>query len=303
MRRLHSTLPPSLLEHGHESVRDLLRSPTGERPADDVGEHAEHQAVSSGHRGLQAQDRVAGEPGEQRSRLVGVESSPGHGVRRQHADSAVPGERHRVLRRDRERREQSVGQVESRLDERSEQTPVCLGVGAEPVGSLVDRPVQHGGAPAIERMYERHVGLDPLEAVITQRQVALGDRSERRRPDGKRMNRRAHVVQHAGQRELLGAGSAARARIGLEHGHVPTGPGEGDRRHESVRPCPDDHSTAPGSSRHRSVTTLSGGHRQRQERFASDDQTTLRAVPQGRERHFSSGAGTPVNTLGRHLPL
>ena len=250
---------------------------------------------------------MPGESGEHRSRFVGVESSPGHGVRRQHADSAVSGQRDRMLRRDRERREQSVGQVEPGVDERPEQTSVCLGVGAEPVGGLVDRPVQHGGAPAVERMYERHVGLDPLEAVITQRQVALGDRSERRRPDGKRMDRGAHVVQHPGQREFLGAGSAARPSRGLEHGHVPTCPGERDRRHEAVGSGADDQRADRSGSSHSPWSTVApddAGASARQARSMSAPRSDhVTRSRQGRWRHSARGAGTPANTPGCHLVL
>ena len=157
-----------LLEHGNEGVGDLLRATARQRPPDEMGEHAEHQAVARRRRRLQAEDRVAGEPAEHRLRLVGVEPAATDRVRREHTDGAVTGQGDRVLWRDRQRREQPVGEIEPRLDERPEQPAVRLRISAQTVGGLVDRAVEHGGTPAVERVRQRHGRLDPLEAVIAQ---------------------------------------------------------------------------------------------------------------------------------------
>jgi hypothetical protein len=144
-----------------------------------MGQRAEHQAVPRRHRRLQAQDRVTGEAGEQRLSLVGVETPASHRVSRQDADRPVSSERDRVLRRDGQRRQQPVGQIETVRHEPAEQPAVGLGVGSESVGCLVHRSVQHRCATALERMRQRHLGVNPFESVRIQRCVG-GDLPERR---------------------------------------------------------------------------------------------------------------------------
>ncbi len=85
---------------------------------------------------------MAGEPGEQRPRLVGVEPPASHRVGRQDADRSVAGERHRVLRRDRQRRQQPVGEVETGLHERAEQSAVGRGVDTQTGGGFIERTMQ-----------------------------------------------------------------------------------------------------------------------------------------------------------------
>ena len=191
--------PAQTFEHPDQCVGDLLGTASRHRPTDDVGENAEHQPVPSRHRRSQRQDRVTGKASEQRPRLVAAESVLGHGVCRQEPDGAVSTERDRMLRRDRERRQQRVGQVEPRRHERTEQATIRRAIIAEPRRGLVDRSVEHCGPAPIQRMNERHIGMDPLESVIGER-IECGDLAERRRPDGERVDRRAHVVDRAGRR-------------------------------------------------------------------------------------------------------
>ena len=280
------------------------------------------------------EDRVAGEPGEQCPRLVGVEPSAGDRVGRQDADRAVASERDRVLRRDRERRQQPVGQVETGLDERAEQPAVGLGVGAETVGGVVHRAVQQRSATAVERVRHRHVGVDPFQTVRLQRRVARSDLAERRRAERERMDRRTHVVQHAGQRQLLGPGAAAGSGGGFEHRHVPPGPRQRDGRHQPVRTGADAprRSGRSGSTSHSLRNTFAGwwrspaliGTRPRERSEHDDAHQIPPAVTQlctrqrerclhpsirprrprsrqGRWCHSRWGAGTPANTPVCHL--
>ena len=66
------------------------------------------------------------------------------------------------------------------FDERSEQAAVGGAVDAESVGGGVDVAVEDGGAAAVERMGERHIGMDPLQAVVGEGVVTGRELPERR---------------------------------------------------------------------------------------------------------------------------
>ena len=77
-------------------------------------------------------------------------------------------------------------------------------VRAERAHRLRERAVEDTGGAVVERMRERELRVRELEPVT--REI---ERSERRRARGERMDRRAHVVQVSGQRQLLGPRTAA----------------------------------------------------------------------------------------------
>ena len=81
--------------------------------------------------------------------------------------------------------------------ERAHQPPVPAGVGAERGRRLVDRADEQRRGPVVERMRERGRRLDPLDAVLLERH-----RAQERRGDRERVDRRAHVVDEPGQRQL-----------------------------------------------------------------------------------------------------
>ena len=70
------------------------------------------------------------------------------------------------------------------------QVPVRVGVGAEPGRGLVDRSVQEGDAPTVERMRQRDVGVHPLEPVLRERELPERTATPTR-ADGSRSTRRA----------------------------------------------------------------------------------------------------------------
>ena len=239
------------LQDGHERVGDLLRSTLRERPPDEMGEHAEHQAVARRHGRLQAQDRVAGEPGEQRPRLVGVEPPASDRVGRQDADRAVAGERDRVLRRDRERRQQPVGQVETGLDERAEQPTVRLGVGARgrrrcrrPNGAgRAARPPSSGCATGTsEWIHSRPCASSGVSLAAISRNAGEPTAS-------------GWIAEHTSCSTPGSVSSSVRVPPpgrdgGLEHRHVPAGSRQRDGRHQPVRTGADDHGRPAALGRH-----------------------------------------------------
>ena len=182
---------------------------------------------------------MAREAGEQRSGLVGGETALGERVRRKDPDRAEASHREWMPRRNGQGRQEPVGEPEAGVDQRPEQPPIRRRIAAEGRRGVVDRAVQHRGAAPVERMGQRHLGMDPLQAVSAECSAG-GDLPERRRSDGERMDRRADVVDRSGKSELLGARAAAGAGGRFVHRDAPTGARQRDRRHQSVRPGTDD---------------------------------------------------------------
>ena len=88
-------------------------------------------------------------------------------------------------------------------------------VGAESVGGGLDRAIQHPGTAAVERVDTVDLGQPPRQPVTVEAQPG-----EERRADGHRVDRRAVVVQQAGQDRLAAAGAAADLVGGFQHGHL-----------------------------------------------------------------------------------
>ena len=93
------------------------------------------------------------------------------------------------------------------------------------------------------------------------------------RADGHRVDRRAVVVQQAGNDRLAGAGAAADLVGGFQDGDLDAGLGKGDRGGQAVRPGPHDNC---GASRQRPVIVilLAADHRRASRDLAESDQVT-----------------------------
>ena len=109
-------------------------------------------------------------------------------------------------------------------------------VSAEAGHRVLQRSVHHARAAVVERVDERDLRLDQLEAVAVEARRREERRGTRHRVDG-----RAHVVPEPGQRQLRGARSPADGVGGLEHDDRASGLGDGDRRGEPVRTGSHDH--------------------------------------------------------------
>ena len=123
-------------------------------------------------------------------------------------------------------------------------------------------------------MADRHGGRRPSEAAL--RQV---DRLEERRDAAERVDRRAAVVDEAGQRQLLRPEPAADAVRHLDDIHRMTGPGEADRCGEPVGAAPDDDRVRHAAGRSRSGSRTAGT-----------------STPIGRRTHHA-----PVSRHSRHV--
>ena len=124
-------------------------------------------------------------------------------------------------------------------------------VGAQPVGGGLDRAVQHARAATVERVDAVDLREAPGQAVTIEAQPG-----QELRADGHRVDRRAVVVQQAGDDRLAGARAPSDVVGGFQDGDLKAGLGEGDRGGQAVRPGPHDdrgaHASPPARSGPRS---------------------------------------------------
>ena len=180
------------------------------------------------------QHRVRREPGEEAARLLAAEREPRERRRRRRRPHAEARQRER-MRGNVQRREDVLEQRLGIAGERREEPPPARLVLAEPAHGRVRRALEQGRGSVVERVRERRRRLDPLEAVLRERQ-----RAEERRRDAERVDRRADVVDESRQRQLGRARAAAHGVGRLEHAHRDPGPRQHDRRRQPVRPGADD---------------------------------------------------------------
>ncbi len=136
-----------------EGGRDRARTSFRHRPAHVVPEHPEEEAEAGRDRRAEVEDGVAGQSGEQRGGFVGLETLS-DARRGAHADRAVPRQDERVSGRHVERRHEPGDQRVTGVDERTEQTSVCVRVASEPGRGGGDAAFEEGRAATVERMRE-----------------------------------------------------------------------------------------------------------------------------------------------------
>ena len=94
---------------------------------------------------------------------------------------------------------------------RRERVLPAFAVDAERTHGLRERAVEHTRGAVVERVRERELRMRELEAVADEVEWR-----ESGRAGGQRMDRRAHVVEVARERELLGAGTTTEVLGRLE---------------------------------------------------------------------------------------
>ena len=199
-----------------------------------AGQEGEPRRAANGL--LQAQHRVRGDAGEERlGRLV--PEATGEPRRRLERVHAEPGEPQCAawFERDVERREEVRQEVAEVADKRAQEAAVGVAVGTQLLGGHLDIAGDDDRPAVVERVGDCRWWLDPAQAVALQ----PGFDEERRRPS-EWVDRAAHVVDEARQRELGGPAPAADHGRALEHAHRATRAGERDRRSEPVRAAADD---------------------------------------------------------------
>ena len=224
------------LELGDQRVRDGRRPAPGHRPADRMGVGREDQPERGTQRAIEAEHRVGGDPGEQGPRRVVTEPRPGQALGRSQGRQPEPGQRQRVARDVRHGPQDLRADPRHVADQRPEQPPPRPSVGAaQAFAGGRHGSIEHGRPPAIERMCDRHVRVDDLDAAGGE-----VDRGEERGGESQRQDRRAHIVAEPGQRQLHRPRPATGLRGGLIDADRASGPGQGDGRGQPVRAGPDD---------------------------------------------------------------
>ena len=179
----------------------------------------------------------ADDPGEQRPRGLVARTVRGRGPR----PTAAPGSPNRASAsgcrgRWTTGRSSSAADLVRVADERPEEAPPGPAIrAAEPARRGGHRSLEDDGPAAVERMGDRGVRVDELDAAGGE-----VDRPEERRGERQRQDRRADVVAEPGEGQLRGPRPAAGLGRGLVDADRAPGTGQGDRGGEAVRPGPDD---------------------------------------------------------------
>ena len=197
-----------------------------------MGRCAEDERKRGRERGLEREEGVRGDPGDEGAGPLATERETARRERRAHSE---PGEQQGMAWHAHDRAERIAEQLRESLRERCEDAPVRARIGAKAVGCVLDRPDERDGAPVRQRMRERHVRVDPLEPVLSQTQPGEERRSRRHRVD-----RRADVVHEAWQRQRRAPGTASDGRLRLVDAHAKSGPCELDGCGEPIRATPHD---------------------------------------------------------------
>ena len=211
--------------------------PRGKAPAEDVPEDEQREPEAGARTSLEREHRVRGGAGEERARPLGRERALREGSRsRERVQRAPRPERNcetrERARRGRERPDQHGLDERPVLDERADQRAVGVTVLAEPLRSGVEVALEHHRSAVVERVRGLRVRLHPLDVEV--------ERAEERRVRAERLDRRAHVVHEAGQRQLARADAAAERVLRLVDLDVEPGACQLERSGEAVRARPDD---------------------------------------------------------------
>jgi hypothetical protein len=161
-----------------QGVRQALGAATGDRPADPVGAEHEHHPERRPGRGAKRQHRVRAAPGQQCAGPLPLEArarEPRCRAQRLGTESRE----HQWVAGWAERAQDLPGEVLRMGDERVEEPTVGARVRAEPATRFPDGRLQHHGRAVIQRVRERRLGLDELEAVSLQREAAQERRDQR----------------------------------------------------------------------------------------------------------------------------
>ena len=201
----------------------------GYRPSRHVSQRPENQPERRGKRAVEWQEGVGRKAGEESLRGRGFEAETSEEVGRQQPLDAEKGELQGVLRKV-ERREEIRSEPRPAADQGIHQAPVGGRIRSKPHGGLFDSSIEPRSSPVREWMGELHLGMEPFQAVVLQR-----ERLEKGGCDAKGMHGGTDVVQEAGEGEFFGPGPAADGIALLEEGHREPGSRQGDRGSEPVR--------------------------------------------------------------------
>jgi hypothetical protein len=215
---------------GGERVGDRPRTAARHRPAVVVRGEDERDSDRPGRRAGERPEHVRGHAAEQRTGRVVVPAAH-HPGRRLERVQSEPGEQQRMARHVRDRSQEVGAQPVEALGLRREQPPPRTAVRAQPGRRLGHGADEHAGPSVVEWLRQVDLWPAPLQPVPLQPEPG-----KERRAEGERVDGGTDVVQHARDRQLLGAGAAADRVARLEHRDIDAGARERDSGREPVRP-------------------------------------------------------------------
>ena len=204
---------------GHQGVDHAVAAALDDRPTVGMAEGDEQQGVGTSERLVKREQGVRRRPGQEPSRLFGLEQpgQPGRGEQARESQAGRgQGMGRRVTERPKDGRE---GFVDVR-HQGAEQPGVSLGVGPEAAGRVLDGAKDRTRPPTVERVGKSDLGGEHFYASGGQ-----VDTSEERRGQHQRVDGRADVVAETGQGQLGGAGTRRPPRA-LPRRPPPGGPHE-----------------------------------------------------------------------------
>jgi hypothetical protein len=155
---------------------------------------------------------MCGEAGEERFRSRVAEAEIGNGVRGGQRGEAETSEQEWMARKNVDWSEDFGGESRPVASEWFHEAAPGVGVAAERVCGVSEVAIEKDGGAVVERVRECGGGVNPLEAVIGER-----ERGEKWRSGSERVNCGAEVVTEAGECEFECASGAAGLRFGFEY--------------------------------------------------------------------------------------
>ena len=205
------------------------------RPADRMPGDLQQQPRSSRPLELQRCDRVRRNAREQRSSPLGAQPRVRKPVCRPHRPHPEPSHCNRTARWT--KRPHCPRRYPAPVaHKRRHQPAIRAPIHAQPLGSHAHIALKHSRAAVVERMRHRIARVNPLQPVIRERQ-----RAQVRRTSGKRVNRRAYIVQEPRQSQFLGARAASGCVRSLQNKHAAPHLRDRYRRRKPVRTRPHDY--------------------------------------------------------------
>ncbi len=169
---LDASVAHDLAADGSEIVREHvgqpLRSAAHDRPTIRVRGDDQRETISRRRHAVDRHDAVGGDACEHRASALVVERGLGKSFGGPNGLPAEAGEQHRLPYA--ERAEQCEHEVVGAVDEWRDELAIFLSIrGAERVGRLIEGASADDCGPVVERMRERRVGVNELDAALGER--------------------------------------------------------------------------------------------------------------------------------------
>lgn len=178
-----------------QRLRDSLRATARQWPANEVSKHAEEETESGARQPFERYDGMRCQTGEKTARGFTGKPVFRQRPRRAQAAQAESQQCQRVAWRS-QRPEQGLFEHTPGGHQRCHELPIRRGILPKRLACHLYRALEEGCRSVVERVGQRYRRVNPFHPVLVQREAA-----EEGGHDRQGMNRRAHIVDKARQRE------------------------------------------------------------------------------------------------------